>query len=231
VTGPEASIDSRNRTRETLIWGLALVVLAAAIPVVFVDWLALPRRLFLVPQASLTLAFAFAYLRRNRIDPVRLLSRRWRLGLGWGAAFSLASLVKVFSHAPSATAQGWRLAVDLLWSGAVYAVVDATLLTVLPVLIVMRLASIGERSHAGGRRIAARVAAFAFSLVVATAYHLGFPEYRNGPDLGGALVGNGVMTVGYLVSGSVLTPMTAHLVLHAGAVLRGPASTTVLPPH
>ena len=51
------------------------------------------------------------------------------------------------------------------------------------------------------------------------------------PDLVQPLIGNGVMTAGYLLTGNPLTPTLAHILLHGAAVLRGPETTPQLPPH
>jgi hypothetical protein len=39
------------------------------------------------------------------------------------------------------------------------------------------------------------------------------------------------MTAAYLLSGSALAPLSAHVVMHLAAVLHGAATTVQLPPH
>jgi hypothetical protein len=46
-----------------------------------------------------------------------------------------------------------------------------------------------------------------------------------------ALIGNGIMTLSYLASGSPIAPMLSHVVMHIAAVLHGMATTVQLPPH
>lgn len=47
----------------------------------------------------------------------------------------------------------------------------------------------------------------------------------------GPLIGNGVLTVGYLLTGSPVTPLVGHVLMHAAAVLHGAETTAQLPPH
>jgi hypothetical protein len=121
------------------------------------------------------------------------------------------------------------LAWHLAWLGLVYGVADAMLLSVLPVLAVYG-SQPPERMRRAGFRLAAGARALLASLVVAAMYHLGFPEYR-GRVLVQPLIGNGLVTAGYLLTGNPLTPAVAHVLLHGAAVIRGPEVTVQLPPH
>jgi hypothetical protein len=117
-----------------------------------------------------------------------------------------------------------HLALELVWLGLIYGALDALLLTVLPVLAVI-----------GGTRVATadvrrRVTGLGASLMVTAVYHLGFREFQ-GPSLKQPLIGNGVITAAYLVSGNVFTPVVGHVIMHASAVLHGIESTPQLPPH
>jgi hypothetical protein len=119
----------------------------------------------------------------------------------------------------------WQLALELVWVGLIYGALDALLLTVVPVLAVM------ESSDSPGRqRWRSRVMAFLASLLVAAVYHLGFQEYR-GPALKQPLIGNGLITAAYLLTGNAFTPIAGHVIMHSAAVLHGPESTPQLPPH
>ena len=68
------------------------------------------------------------------------------------------------------------------------------------------------------------------SLLVTTAYHLGYPEYR-GKGMIGPVIGNSTMTLGYLFTANPLAAMLSHIAMHIAGVLQGPASVTQLPPH
>jgi hypothetical protein len=127
-------------------------------------------------------------------------------------------------------AHGAALAFDLLWWGVVYGAVDALILTVLPVVATWRAATARGWTDGWTGHILVGVAALAASVLVTTAYHLGFAEYR-GSGLGGPLIGNTVMTLGTILAGNPLTAVIAHIAMHIAAVLHGAAGTTQLPPH
>jgi hypothetical protein len=80
-----------------------------------------------------------------------------------------------------------------------------------------------------GRGLLAAVIALAASLLVTTAYHWGFAEFR-GPAIVQPLMGDALITLGYLLTANPVTPVAAH-VAHIAAVLHGPETTVQLPPH
>lgn len=55
-------------------------------------------------------------------------------------------------------------------------------------------------------------------------HHLGYREFRTRTArkmLGGALVGCGLQALAFLLTGNVLAPVVAHIVLHTQLTLRG----------
>jgi lipopolysaccharide export LptBFGC system permease protein LptF len=74
------------------------------------------------------------------------------------------------------------------------------------------------------------VIALLASLLVTLAYHLGYAEFRN-KRIGLVLLGNGVITLAYLISASSLAALIAHTAMHIAAVHQGPETTIQLPPH
>ncbi len=137
--------------------------------------------------------------------------------------------VGVFRQPASPAPAGGALIAALAWPGFAYGVVDALMLTVLPVLALYGSRPAAELARPGGR-IRAAGAALLGSLLVTAAYHLGFAEFR-GAALAGPLIGNAVVTLSYLLAGNPLAPIGAHVVMHLAAVLHGAATTTQLPPH
>ncbi len=61
------------------------------------------------------------------------------------------------------------------------------------------------------------------------AYHFGFAEFR-GPALIAPLIGNAIITLSYLATGSPIAAVLSHAVMHGAAVLHGMATTVQLPP-
>jgi hypothetical protein len=109
----------------------------------------------------------------------------------------------------------------------VYGLLDALLLNVLPVMVLER-----PTGNPPSRWVRLRFAttALAASMLVTGVYHLGYREFR-GPRLAQPLIGNAVLTAGYLLSGNVATPLIGHVIMHGAAVLHGMETTSQLPPH
>ncbi len=82
-------------------------------------------------------------------------------------------------------------------------------------------------------RVASGTLAIVGALLVIAVHHLGYREFR-GPDarpkLGGALVACGVQALAFLLTGNVLAPVIAHILLHAQMITGGvelpPSSST-----
>lgn len=68
------------------------------------------------------------------------------------------------------------------------------------------------------------------STFITAAYHIGFDEFR-GMALLAPLIGNAVITLGYLLSGNPMAPVLSHILMHGAAVVHGMTSTVQLPPH
>jgi hypothetical protein len=79
-------------------------------------------------------------------------------------------------------------------------------------------------------KILVGIIAMLASVLVTTAYHFGFPEYR-GTGMMGPVIGNTTMTLGYLLTSNPLAAIFSHVAMHVTAVLHGPASVMQLPPH
>ncbi len=106
---------------------------------------------------------------------------------------------------------------------------DGLLLSVIPVHVFSASRSDGL-AGSGWRTPKASASALAASLIITALYHLGFSEFR-GPSVLQPLIGNGIVTAGYLVSGSPLAPIVSHVIMHVAAVVHGMESTPHLPPH
>lgn len=166
-----------------------------------------------------------------RSDPQsfrQVMGRHWTSGIVAGLGLGLVLIISVMNQPASGSPSGLRLAAALAWLGLVYGVFDGLLLTVAPVLAVFgrdppRL-SVRTGNWARG------AVALAASLFVTATYHLGYEEFR-GSHLAQPLIGNAVITAGYLMTGSVATPLLGHVIMHGAAVVHGMETTSQLPPH
>jgi hypothetical protein len=169
----------------------------------------------------------FSYFRSTGVDFRQSLARRWQRGVMVGLAIGALLANNVMAQPASPEPHGVQLAWAILWLGVIYGVVDALLLNVMPVWIVY------AGWDAGGkiRPVLSRAAlALGASLLVAAMYHLGYEEFQ-GPALMQPLIGNGLITLAFLLTGSPTASIIAHVIMHTAAVLHGMETTVQLPPH
>jgi hypothetical protein len=214
-----------------LLWIPAAALLGFAIAALFADLLHLPRSIYLIPYVGLASLFLSAFLRWTGLSLAELFRHNWIWGVVGALLFGAFVVRNIFSQPASARAAGLPLAFDLLWSGVVYGLIDALLLSVLPVLATWQAFSVlGWTNHWPGK-IAVGALALIASLFVTVCYHLGYPEYRVPGGVVGPTIGNGVMTLGYLLTTNPITAIFSHIAMHVAGVLHGPASVMQLPPH
>jgi hypothetical protein len=185
-------------------------------------------------RAALVLIYAivagvlvFSYFRSTGLEFRKSLLRRWRSGVVAGLAIGALLVRNVMAQPTSPEPHGGQLAWAILWLGVIYGVVDALLLNVMPVWIVY------AGWNAGGtiRLVLSRAAsALAASLLVTASYHLGYEEFR-GATLLQPLIGNGLITLAFLLTGSPAAAIIGHVIMHTAAVLHGITTTVQLPPH
>lgn len=215
---------------EAFIWIVAASLLGAGVAGFFAGRLRLPRNpylFFFLPPAA-ALIFAFFYL--NEMDFAALFTRNLGWGLVGAAVVTVLVVKNVLSQPSSPRRSGAGLLLDVLWPGLAYGVVDAMLLSVLPVLAV--LSAFSGAGWAGGwaGQLALGALALLASLVVAAIYHLGYPEFR-GPAVLGAVVGNGVMSLAFILTSNPLAALLPHAIMHVAAIVHGRDTTYQLPPH
>jgi len=212
-------------------WILAAAVLGLAISTVFSGWLRLPRRTFLLVYIVLAAPFLYAFFRWSDNNIGNLLRHNWAWGLLLAVLVGAFQVRNVLSQSASPTSQGPQLAFDILWLGVVYGALDAVLLSVLPVLGTFQGFSGFAWAHDIPGKILVGIVAILLSLAVTVAYHIGYPEYRVAGAIAGPSIGNGMCSLGYVLSNSPLAAILSHISMHITGVLHGPASVVQLPPH
>jgi len=213
-----------------LLWIAGGGVLGFAIAAVFAGLLRLPRALFLIPYVVLVSAFLYSYARWSEVDIQDLIVRHWPWGVVGAAIFGAFVVRNVLSQPAFPRPQGLELAFDLVWFGVVYGTLDALLLSIMPVLATWQAFSGLGWTGTWPGRLAVGAVAIAASLLVTAAYHLGYPEFR-GPTVGAPVLGNGVMSLGYLLTTNPIAAIFSHIAMHVSAVLHGLETTAQLPPH
>jgi hypothetical protein len=212
-------------------WIVAAAVLGFATTAVFAGMFKLPRSLFLVIYLALTVPFLYAFVRWSKINIIELIRHNWVWGLVGAVLLGVFLVRNILSQPASEHSQGLSLALDIAWLGIVYGTLDALFLSVLPVLATWQaFSSLGWTQSIGGKILVGCIALVA-SLFVTVAYHLGYPEYRASGGMMGPSIGNGVMSLGYILTNNPIAAVFSHIAMHTAGVLHGPATVIQLPPH
>jgi hypothetical protein len=216
-------------------WAYALWIFGTAafgflVSAVFAGMLQWLRAWFLVPYIAGGTALVYAYVSWSRVDVLGGIRRHWTWALLGAALAGVFVVNNVLAQPASPAPTGLELAGALLWFGLVYGTIDALLLTILPMLAAWQALSLLGWTSSWPGRVGSGAIALAASLFVATVYHVGFPEYRDGGLLA-PVIGNGVMSLASLLTMSPLRAILAHVAMHIAAVLHGMETTVQLPPH
>jgi hypothetical protein len=213
-----------------LVWVGVAAVVGFATTAVLVGWLEMSRSWLVLVYAVVVVPLFAAYVRWNRVDLRGFVARHWRWGIVAGVIAGALLVAAVQREDGGTRAEGVRLAWDILWLGGVYGFVDALLLNVLPVMATWRAFSRRGRTEGWLGKVGVGTLAVLASLVVTAAYHLGYPEFQ-GADVRDPLVGNTIITLSTVVSGSPIGSVVSHIAMHVAAVYHGAEGTTQLPPH
>lgn len=222
--------SSEKTWRGHLVWALSAGALGFVIAAVFAGILRLPRNIYLVPYVLSVSFFLYAYVRWSRVDVIGVLRHHLILGMAGAVVVGFFTVQNVLMQPASPPPQGLELVFYLVWLGIVYGALDGLLLSVLPVFATWRAMEMKGWTKRWRGRIASGVFALAMSMLVILLYHLGYPEFR-GPFVLMVMVGVGIMSLAYLITGNPLTPVLAHVAMHIASVLHGLNTVIQLPPH
>jgi hypothetical protein len=173
----------------------------------------------------------YVFIRWSGLSFVNLLRHNWYWGVVGAVLFGVFTVRNILSQPASARAKGLSLVFELLWVGVVYGLVDALLLSVLPVLATWQgFSALRWTSSLSGKIFVGAIAILA-SQFVTILYHLGYPECRTVEGVAGPTIGNGAMTLGYVLANNPIAAIFSHIAMHIAGVLHGPATVMQLPPH
>lgn len=221
----------KNAFDLNLLWIAAAALLGFAVTAIFAGHFRLPRSLFLVVYLLLVGPFLYAFARWSSLSIPQIVRHHWAWGVV-GAVLISAFLIRNIQMQPASPhTRGLPLVLDIAWLGIVYGTLDALFLSVLPVLATWQaFAALGWTAALPGK-IAVGVIALLASLLVTLAYHLGYPEYRVANGALGPSIGNGIMSLGYILTNNPITAVFSHIAMHIAGVFQGPATVMQLPPH
>jgi hypothetical protein len=213
-----------------IIWILIASILGFTIAAVFAGWLKLNRSLYLLIYIPLVAAFFIAFIIINRVNIIEILLYNWAWGL-LGALIATGFVIKnVLSQPSSERQRGFALLTDILWPGFMYGLIDALLLSVLPILAVKLATTDSEWFNSWYGRIAFILTGLLASFFVTTIYHLGYSEFRSKKVIW-PNVGNGVLSLAYLLTMNPLAAILPHIAMHIAAMVHGRETTGQVPPH
>lgn len=221
----------------SLSWGMplsaVLAVVAFLVSWVYTDALHLPRVLYVGALLVVTGALTYGYIAWSGTDAAAFATRAWGWGLlgalvsgGLTARAIIAGANRRRLPAPSGR-RGAHLAVALVWEGLLYGTAEGLLLSALPVLAAWQSFHLlgWTMTTAGG--VGSGVLAVGASAVVILVHHLGYREFRRRREIVLPMAACGLLSLAYLLTGSPIAPTGGHVLLHAGATVRG----VPLPPY
>jgi hypothetical protein len=81
-----------------------------------------------------------------------------------------------------------------------------------------------------GKKIALGFLAWLFILVLTTAYHLGYADFRSKKIIQ-PNIGNTIISIPTLVSANPIGSPITHAIMHMAAIIHSPKTELFLPPH
>ena len=214
----------------SFLWILIASAVGFSISAIFAGLLRLPRNIYLLIYIPLITVLLLAFITFNDINVKDLILYNWYWGLA-GAVIASGFVIKnVLSQPSSERNKGVALLSDILWPGFAYGLIDSLLLSVLPILAVRLTIANNIWFESWLGRFGYGVLALLASFFVTTSYHLGYPEFR-GKKVLWPNVGNGVLTLAYLLTMNPLAAILPHIAMHITAMIHGRESTGQVPPH
>lgn len=213
-----------------MLWILSASLLGFAVAAIFAGLLKLPRNIYLLIYIPLVAALFTFFIISNKINVTEVLLHNWYWGL-LGAVIAGAFVIKnVFSQPFSKRSTGLELLVDIVWPGLTYGLIDALLLSVLPILAIKLALTDPCWTENWYGKIGIGIIGLLASFIVTTAYHLGYPEFR-GKKVIWPNVGNGVLSLAFILTMNPLAAILPHMAMHVAAMIHGKDTTGQVPPH
>lgn len=215
-----------------MLWLAAIAVASFLVSWLATDRLGIPRMPYVGLLTLVTGALTVAYLLWSGAGPA-FWTHSWVWGL-LGAVVAGGLLVVAVSRrtlpGPSHHETGPVL---IVWDAVVYGATEGLLLSVLPVAVVWQ-AFAGAGWTGGWLGAVAGAVAVLGSITVVVAHHLGYRGFR-GREMVLPVIGCGLLSIAFLVTGSPIAAMVGHMVLHVGLMRKGselpPFGEAQLRPH
>jgi hypothetical protein len=213
-----------------LLWIIIVSLSAFGVSAIFAGWLKFQRNVYLLFYIPTGAAIFILFMYSNHADARELFTHNWYWGL-LGAVVAAAFVIRnVLSQPSSEKHSGFALISDIIWPGFTYGLIDSLLLSVIPIVAVQLAFNHAAWANGWVGKIGVDIIALLASLFVTVIYHLGYPEFR-GTKVIWPVIGNGVLSLAFLLTMSPLAAILPHIAMHITAMIHGRETTGQVPPH
>jgi hypothetical protein len=195
---------------------------------IFGDLITLPLDLYYLIYFGIIISFLTIYVKKTQLNLKEWFSRRWIWGILLGLVFGALMVQNVLSRPATEKFTGPYLVWLVFWRGLIYGAIDGLLLSVFPWMVTWRAFDVEKKPL--GKKIALGLLAWLFILVLTTAYHLGYADFRSKKIIG-PNIGNTIISIPTLVSGNPIGSPIVHAIMHITAMIHSPKTELFLPPH
>jgi hypothetical protein len=211
-----------------LIWIVLGALVGFGASFIFGDLITLPLDLYYLIYFGIIITFFTIYIKKTQLNLKAWFSRRMTWGLLLGLIFGALMVQNVLSRPETERFTGPYLAWLIFWRGLVYGAIDGLLLSVFPWIVTWRAFHVEKQPL--GRKVVFILLAWLFILVLTTAYHLGYSDFRSKKIIQ-PNIGNTIMSVPTLFSANPIGSPITHAIMHIAAVIHSPKAELFLPPH
>ncbi len=211
-----------------LKWIALGALVGFGISFIFDDLLILPVDFYYLVYFGIIIIFFSIYITKTKLNIKEWFSTRLVWSVLLGLIFGALMVQNVLSRPATERFTGAYLAWLILWRGLVYGAIDGLLLSSFPWIVTWRAFDVGKKPL--GKKIAFGFLAWLSILVVTTAYHLGYSDFRSKKIIQ-PNIGNTIISVPTLVSANPIGSPITHAIMHITAVIHSPKTELFLPPH
>ncbi len=211
-----------------LIWVVFGALVGFGSSFIFGDLLTLPVDLYYLIYFGIIITFFIIYIRKTQVKLKEWFSRRLVWGILLGLIFAALMVQNVLSRPETEKFVGAYLAWLIFWRGLVYGAIDGLLLSSFPWIVTWRAFDVEKKPL--GKKITLSLLAWLFILVVTTAYHIGYSDFRSRKIIQ-PNIGNTIISLPTLISANPIGSPITHAIMHITTIIHCPETDLFLPPH
>jgi hypothetical protein len=195
---------------------------------IFGDLITLPLDFYYLIYFGIIISFFTIYIKKTQLNLKEWFFRRLFWGILLGLILGALMVQNVLSRPETEKFTGPYLAWLIFWRGLIYGLIDGLLLSTFPWIVTWRAFEVEKKPL--GKKIAFVLLAWLFILVLTTAYHFGYADFRSKKIIQ-PNIGNTIISVPTLVSANPIGSPITHAIMHITAVIHSPKTELFLPPH